>query len=101
MSTPSVRPAMLTWALRYALGRHSYAVDDVASEVSRHLPHLSDGQLDTIGRDLTEHIARADATRLAGARPDAAADGDDQRWAQLLGQVFAEHRRRAQPEARS
>ena len=46
---------MLNWAVRYALGRRTYAVADTCSYVTMLLPDLSDKTLWCIERDIQDH----------------------------------------------
>ena len=49
------------YAFRYALGRKTYAVDDVCSIIKEHIPDLTDNTLRLIMREIKDAIRRQDA----------------------------------------
>lgn len=51
---------MLVSAVRYALGRHTYIVDDTNREVRRVLPELPLATLRNIHRDIKRHMGEDD-----------------------------------------
>lgn len=46
---------MMNWAVRYALGRRTYAVSDICRYVKSVLPHLDYKTLHHMMRDIEEH----------------------------------------------
>ena len=49
------------YAFRYALGRKTFAVDDVCSIIKQHIPELTDFNLQLIMREINDAIRREDA----------------------------------------
>ncbi len=78
MPVPTVAPheleALLVYATRYALGRQTYAVDDVAGIIERTAPKLSARTRAVLSRDIAE----------AAARGALGADIDARRWRDAL-----------------
>jgi hypothetical protein len=66
METVDVEPVFLMYAFRYALGRQSYAVKDVAHALALHRDALRADWREQIVRDIEEAIAQ----RRAGAAND-------------------------------
>ncbi len=59
ISTSSLS-AMLSYAVRYALGRSSYAVYEVTEMCRHYWPHVSDEMKTIIRQDITRRIAEAE-----------------------------------------
>lgn len=83
MGAPTVAPheleALLVYATRYALGRQTYAVDDVATVIAREAPRLSARTRSVLARDIAE----------AAARGNLGADFDARRWRDALRALTA------------
>lgn len=71
---------MMNWALRYALGRRTYAVDDTATFITNHLTALNTNTLDVMRQD----IAWAEDKELLGDPCDAVC------WLNLKAKICAE-----------
>lgn len=66
--TIPVEPIVLVYAFNYALGRRSYAVDDVADALIAHVGQLLPGMRQTIADDIDEAIDAGRAGDLADAQ---------------------------------
>lgn len=47
---------MMNWAVRYALGRRTYAVSDTCEYIKRVLPYLDDTTISVIVMDIEEYV---------------------------------------------
>ena len=79
---------MLNSALRYALGRMSYIVEDTANYIRPLLPHLSDRTLWAMEKDLKEQAAM----NFLGMKMDAEV------WTALLADIENELKSREESE---
>jgi hypothetical protein len=68
--------ALLTYATRYALGRKTYAVNDVCCSLRKYWGNLREADRTIIRRDVLEEVRRH--------RPDAAAGCDLDDWRSIL-----------------
>lgn len=75
---------VLTCAFRYALGRMTYVVDSVASEIERNASILPTKDLHLYEREIKEAIAE-ERTGM---------DMDTQRWLKCRAVILAEMKRR-------
>lgn len=71
-------------AFRYALGRMTYVVDSVASEIERLAPEISTKTLDRLNREITEAIKN----KSAGMKMDS------DRWTKCRITILVELNRR-------
>lgn len=56
--TPNDLGALLHYAMRYAMGRYTYAVDDVTRLIRAHWQDITENDRYQIAVDLNEHIQR-------------------------------------------
>lgn len=75
---------MMNWAVRYALGRRTYAVTDTVRYVMSLLPHLDDKTIGCMERDIREAFAAS----AVGDRCDA------EKWSHLLNGLRIELKNR-------
>ena len=85
--TPSDLGALLHYAMRYAMGRYTYAVDDVTRLMRAHWWEITMNDRNQIARDLADHVARheRDGETLG-------ADYVARLWIELRDWIIATHK---------
>lgn len=81
---------MLNWAVRYSLGRRTYAVSSACDYITPLVSYLSDKTLWCIQRDISERRDRPEGSILG----DLGDECDRRDWLRLLDVVEAELERR-------
>lgn len=89
------------YAMRYALGRQSYAVEDTIRYLRGLLPHVRDTELYIWARNIEQKFPPEEAALLRGREDGGYADGYFRGlWLGFLRDIREEERRRKNDEGR-